>query len=72
MADLKLESALARGGMSRLFGVIPAAGGGARFGAHLPKQYLPLGGRPLLVHVLERLQMRTSARVDRRRARSRR
>ena len=42
--------------MSRLFGVIPAAGGGARFGAHLPKQYLPLGGRPLLVHVLERLQ----------------
>lgn len=35
--------------------IVPAAGIGARMGADLPKQYLPLAGRPLLVHTLEHL-----------------
>lgn len=33
--------------------VIPAAGVGRRFGAAHPKQYLLLGGKPLLSHVLD-------------------
>jgi 2-C-methyl-D-erythritol 4-phosphate cytidylyltransferase len=35
--------------------IVPAAGGGARFGGALPKQYAPLGGVPMLVRTLERL-----------------
>ncbi len=30
------------------WGVLPAAGSGARFGSEIPKQYLPLNGRPVL------------------------
>jgi 2-C-methyl-D-erythritol 4-phosphate cytidylyltransferase len=41
--------------MPKHFALIPAAGGGARMGAELPKQYLELAGRPLLAHVIERL-----------------
>ena len=37
---------------SRHFALIPAAGVGARLGAALPKQYMPLAGRPMLSHVL--------------------
>jgi 2-C-methyl-D-erythritol 4-phosphate cytidylyltransferase len=36
--------------------LIPAAGGGHRFGAALPKQYADLGGRPLVVRTLERIR----------------
>jgi 2-C-methyl-D-erythritol 4-phosphate cytidylyltransferase len=39
----------------RLFALIPAAGGGSRFGGALPKQYADLGGQPLLVRAMERL-----------------
>jgi 2-C-methyl-D-erythritol 4-phosphate cytidylyltransferase len=35
--------------------VVPAAGRGERFGSPLPKQYLPILGRPLLAHTLDRL-----------------
>lgn len=35
--------------------VVPAAGRGARFGAQLPKQYVALAGKPLLLWTLERL-----------------
>jgi len=35
--------------------VLLAAGRGERLGGETPKQYLPLGGRPLLLHSLERL-----------------
>lgn len=35
--------------------VVPAAGSGRRFGAGVPKQYLPLAGRPVMVHTLDRL-----------------
>ena len=36
--------------------VIPAAGVGSRMGANCPKQYLPLLGKTVLEHTLERLQ----------------
>ena len=32
----------------RYFGLVPAAGGGTRFGHDLPKQYAPIGGVPML------------------------
>lgn len=35
--------------------VVPAAGRGSRFGGELPKQYLPVFGRPLIWHTLDRL-----------------
>jgi 2-C-methyl-D-erythritol 4-phosphate cytidylyltransferase len=38
-----------------LWCVVPAAGSGARFGADVPKQYALLGGKPMLLHTLERL-----------------
>ena len=41
--------------MPRLFALIPAAGGGSRFGGTHPKQYASLAGRPLLGHTLDRL-----------------
>jgi 2-C-methyl-D-erythritol 4-phosphate cytidylyltransferase len=34
--------------------IIPAAGSGSRFGGDVPKQFLPLAGRPIIVHVVER------------------
>ena len=40
---------------ARLIAVVPAAGGGSRFGGTAPKQYADLAGRPLLARTLERL-----------------
>jgi 2-C-methyl-D-erythritol 4-phosphate cytidylyltransferase len=37
----------------RHFALIPAAGVGARIGAHCPKQYMPLAGKLMLLHVLD-------------------
>lgn len=37
------------------YALVPAAGGGSRMGADLPKQYLPLLGRPLIFHTLAAL-----------------
>jgi 2-C-methyl-D-erythritol 4-phosphate cytidylyltransferase len=34
--------------------IVPAAGTGSRFGGQLPKQFLPLGGKPIIQHVVER------------------
>src|SRR5947208_10319728 len=34
--------------------IIPAAGSGARFGGDIPKQFLTLGGKPILQRVVER------------------
>ena len=36
--------------------LVPAAGGGSRFGAELPKQYATLARRPLLARTLDRLE----------------
>ena len=41
--------------MAALWCVVPAAGRGTRVGGDCPKQYLPLAGRPLIVHTLARL-----------------
>jgi len=41
--------------MPRIFALVPAAGQGSRMGDALPKQYLPLAGRPLMFHSLEAL-----------------
>lgn len=38
-----------------VWGVVPAAGVGRRFGGRRPKQYLPLGGRVVIAHVISRL-----------------
>lgn len=42
--------------MPQLFALIPAAGGGSRFGAATPKQYALLAGAPVLAHTLARLR----------------
>ena len=39
----------------RTWVIVPAAGGGARFAARLPKQYVDLAGSPLLSRTLDRL-----------------
>ncbi len=40
---------------ARVFALVPAAGGGARFGGGLPKQYALLAGVPVLARTLARL-----------------
>ncbi len=39
----------------RTAAIIPAAGSGTRINAGIPKQFLPLGGRPMLARTLEAL-----------------
>lgn len=39
----------------RIWAVLPAAGVGRRMGGPLPKQYLPLAGRPVIARTLDRL-----------------
>ncbi|MEC5399525.1 2-C-methyl-D-erythritol 4-phosphate cytidylyltransferase [Uliginosibacterium sp. H1] len=41
--------------MHSFYAIVPAAGSGSRMGGGLPKQYLPLLGRPLLWHCLNTL-----------------
>jgi 2-C-methyl-D-erythritol 4-phosphate cytidylyltransferase len=38
-----------------LWCIVPAAGSGRRFGSGIPKQYLPLAGKPMLESTLDRL-----------------
>ncbi len=40
---------------ARRIALVPAAGGGSRFGGALPKQYADLGGRPLLERTIDAL-----------------
>lgn len=40
---------------AKCWAVVPAAGSGTRMGTELPKQYLPLAGRRVIEHTLERL-----------------
>src|SRR5258707_5080042 len=40
---------------ARYFGLVPAAGSGARFGNAGPKQYSTLAGKPMLHHSIARL-----------------
>lgn len=41
--------------MTKIFALVPAAGQGTRMGEALPKQYLPVAGRPMMFHSLETL-----------------
>ncbi len=41
--------------MPRYFALVPAAGSGVRMGDALPKQYLPIAGRPLIHYALATL-----------------
>ncbi|MBS1228064.1 MAG: 2-C-methyl-D-erythritol 4-phosphate cytidylyltransferase [Proteobacteria bacterium] len=41
--------------MPRHYAIVPAAGSGARFGSEVPKQYLELGGKPLIYHAIKAL-----------------
>src|SRR5882672_1647599 len=41
--------------MARTWIIVPAAGGGTRFGATQPKQYADLAGAPMIVRTLERM-----------------
>ena len=41
--------------MPRYFAFVPAAGTGARMGEAVPKQYMPVGGEPMLNHALRTL-----------------
>ena len=43
------------GGRLRAVAVVPAGGVGTRMGSRRPKQYLRLGGLPILLHTLHRL-----------------
>jgi 2-C-methyl-D-erythritol 4-phosphate cytidylyltransferase len=38
---------------TRNIAIVVAAGTGSRFGGELPKQFMPLGGKPMIVHSLE-------------------
>jgi 2-C-methyl-D-erythritol 4-phosphate cytidylyltransferase len=39
--------------LSRCFALIPAAGAGSRMNAEIPKQYLPVAGKPMLLHSVQ-------------------
>jgi 2-C-methyl-D-erythritol 4-phosphate cytidylyltransferase len=41
--------------MPKHYALVPAAGSGVRFGSKIPKQYLPLAGRPVIHHALDAL-----------------
>ena len=39
--------------MPKVFAIVPAAGQGTRIGDALPKQYLPVAGKPMMFHAIE-------------------
>lgn len=41
--------------MPKVFAIVPAAGQGTRMGDALPKQYLPILGKPMMFHSIEAL-----------------
>ncbi len=41
--------------MPKVFAIVPAAGQGTRIGDALPKQYLPIAGKPMMFHSIEAL-----------------
>lgn len=41
--------------MPKIFALVPAAGQGTRLGDAVPKQYIPLAGKPMMFHALETL-----------------
>ena len=41
--------------MPKVFAIVPAAGQGTRIGDAVPKQYIPVAGKPLMFHSIESL-----------------
>ena len=41
--------------MPKVFALVPAAGQGTRIGETVPKQYLPIAGKPMMFHSIEAL-----------------
>lgn len=41
--------------MPKIFAIVPAAGQGTRIGDAVPKQYLPIAGKPMMFHSIETL-----------------
>jgi len=41
--------------MPKIFAIIPAAGQGTRIGEAVPKQYIPVGGQPMMFHAIKAL-----------------
>lgn len=41
--------------MPKVFAIVPAAGQGTRIGDAVPKQYLPIAGKPMMFHSIEAL-----------------
>jgi len=41
--------------MPKIFAIVPAAGQGTRIGDTVPKQYLPIAGKPMMFHSIEAL-----------------
>jgi 2-C-methyl-D-erythritol 4-phosphate cytidylyltransferase len=41
--------------MAKVFAIVPAAGQGTRIGDSVPKQYLPVAGKPMMFHSIEAL-----------------
>ena len=41
--------------MPKIFAIVPAAGQGTRIGDSVPKQYLPIAGKPMMFHSIEAL-----------------
>ena len=41
--------------MPKIFAIIPAAGQGTRMGEAVPKQYIPIGGQPMMFHSISAL-----------------
>jgi len=50
-----MSRAKARAHAARVYAVVPAAGSGRRMASDVPKQYLPLAGRTVIEHTLERI-----------------
>jgi 2-C-methyl-D-erythritol 4-phosphate cytidylyltransferase len=46
------------------YAIIVAGGKGLRMGGELPKQFLPVGGKPILMHTLERFREYGDSRPD--------
>jgi 2-C-methyl-D-erythritol 4-phosphate cytidylyltransferase len=43
--------------MPKVFAIVPAAGQGTRIGDAVPKQYIPVAGKPLMFHSIESLAL---------------
>lgn len=53
-AEYNILRSIVTRSMTNFYALIPAAGSGSRMGNEIPKQYLPLAGKPMIYHALHR------------------